>query len=163
MPAYIVPSHPLGLQNTLTKGVVSSVGRLIKGAHYIQTDAPINPGNSGGPLFNDSAEIIGINTMIFKESQGIGFAIPVDLLMEKYNEVNGNLDKILEMSYCGVCGGTSKNNKFCEFCGAVFNEQSTTSKKEKQSKKTTTAIKCKVCNSKIEAGASYCSKCGNTP
>ena len=80
--------NPLGLQNTLTIGIVSSLGRRIKTENgdlidnVIQTDAAINPGNSGGPLLNTAGEVIGINTLIFSirggGNIGIGFAIPVN-------------------------------------------------------------------------------------
>jgi putative serine protease PepD len=77
--------NPLGLQNTLTVGIVSSLGRRIRTEggdlvdNVIQTDAAINPGNSGGPLLNTAGEMIGINTSIFTiggGNIGIGFAIP---------------------------------------------------------------------------------------
>jgi serine protease Do len=73
---------PMGLDNTVTMGVVSSPARQLKPDDpmiYIQTDAPINPGNSGGPLVNTSGEIVGINTLILSQSggsEGIGFAVP---------------------------------------------------------------------------------------
>jgi S1-C subfamily serine protease len=80
--------NPLGLQNTLTTGIVSSLGRRIQTEDgtlidsVIQTDAAINPGNSGGPLLNTAGEMIGINTSIFTirggGSIGIGFAIPAN-------------------------------------------------------------------------------------
>ncbi len=72
--------NPFGLSNTVTSGIVSAKGRIIGAGPYddfIQTDAPINPGNSGGPLFNMKGEVIGINTAIIPNGQGIGFAIPV--------------------------------------------------------------------------------------
>jgi serine protease Do len=72
--------NPFGLSNTVTSGIVSAKGRVIGAGPYddfIQTDAPINPGNSGGPLFNMRGEVIGINTAIIPNGQGIGFAIPV--------------------------------------------------------------------------------------
>jgi serine protease Do len=72
--------NPFGLSNTVTSGIVSAKGRVIGAGPYddfIQTDAPINPGNSGGPLFNMKGEVIGINTAIIPNGQGIGFAIPV--------------------------------------------------------------------------------------
>lgn len=79
--------NPFGLGQTLTEGVVSSVGRTLRASNgvlvedIIQTDASINPGNSGGPLIDSSGKLIGINTAIFSPtgaSVGIGFAIPVD-------------------------------------------------------------------------------------
>ncbi len=73
--------NPFGLSNTVTSGIVSAKGRIIGAGPYddfIQTDAPINPGNSGGPLFNMKGEVVGINTAIIPNGQGIGFAIPVN-------------------------------------------------------------------------------------
>ena len=74
--------NPFGLEKTVTVGVVSATGRVVGGGtygKYIQTDASINPGNSGGPLFNLQGEVIGINSMIFANGQGIGFAIPINM------------------------------------------------------------------------------------
>jgi len=73
---------PFGLEQTVTAGIVSAKGRFIGAGPYddfIQTDASINPGNSGGPLLNMNGEVIGINTAIVAQGQGIGFAIPVSL------------------------------------------------------------------------------------
>jgi serine protease Do len=75
--------NPFGLSNTVTSGIVSAKGRIIGAGPYddfIQTDTPINPGNSGGPLFNMKGEVVGINTAILSNGQGIGFAIPVNVL-----------------------------------------------------------------------------------
>ena len=74
--------NPFGLEQTVTVGIVSAKGRVIGAGPYddfIQTDASINPGNSGGPLFNLKGEVIGINTAIVPNGQGIGFAIPVNM------------------------------------------------------------------------------------
>ncbi len=73
--------NPFGLSNTVTAGIVSAKGRVIGAGPYddfIQTDASINPGNSGGPLFNMQGEVVGINTAIIPNGQGIGFAVPVN-------------------------------------------------------------------------------------
>lgn len=80
----IAIGNPMGLSNTVTTGVISALKRKVKGesgtiySDFIQTDAAINPGNSGGPLLNVLGEVIGINTAIIKNAQGIGFAIPID-------------------------------------------------------------------------------------
>ncbi|MFZ5452414.1 MAG: DegQ family serine endoprotease [Thermodesulfobacteriota bacterium] len=73
--------NPFGLNNTVTCGIVSAKGRVIGAGPYddfIQTDASINPGNSGGALLNLKGELVGINTAIIAQGQGIGFAIPVN-------------------------------------------------------------------------------------
>ena len=76
--------NPMGLDRTVTLGVVSGIGRerlnLSRYENFIQTDAAINPGNSGGPLFNLRGEVIGINTAIIHMAQGIGFSIPADMV-----------------------------------------------------------------------------------
>lgn len=81
----IAVGNPLGFDNTVTLGIVSTlkrssaqVGISDKRLDFIQTDAAINPGNSGGPLLNDRGEVIGINTAIRADAMGIGFAIPID-------------------------------------------------------------------------------------
>ncbi len=73
--------NPYGHAHTLTKGIVSAVGRAIPELNripFIQTDASINPGNSGGPLVNAKGLVIGVNTAIDARAQGIGFSIPID-------------------------------------------------------------------------------------
>jgi len=84
----IAVGNPFGYQHTVTTGVVSALERTLEpatGLKYeglIQTDAPINPGNSGGPLLNIRGEMIGINSAIRADAQGLGFAIPVDKVRE---------------------------------------------------------------------------------
>jgi serine protease Do len=77
--------NPFGLSYTVTAGIISAKGRVIGEGPYdnfIQTDASINPGNSGGPLINMNGEVIGINTAIVAQGQGIGFAIPINMAKE---------------------------------------------------------------------------------
>jgi len=77
--------NPLGLDQTLTRGIVSGMNRILPETPFslleplIQTDAAINPGNSGGPLVNRCGEVIGINTAVIAEAQNIGFAVPSNL------------------------------------------------------------------------------------
>ncbi len=77
--------NPFGLEQTVTAGIISAKGRVIGAGPYdnfIQTDASINPGNSGGPLFSLDGKVIGINTAIVAQGQGIGFAIPINSAKE---------------------------------------------------------------------------------
>ncbi|MEO0396612.1 MAG: HhoA/HhoB/HtrA family serine endopeptidase [Cyanobacteria bacterium P01_A01_bin.137] len=83
----IAIGNPLGLDNTVTVGIVSAVGRSSnqvgvpdKRVEFIQTDTAINPGNSGGPLLNQQGEVIGVNTAIINGAQGLGFAIPINMV-----------------------------------------------------------------------------------
>jgi serine protease Do len=81
----IAIGNPFALAETVTAGIVSAKGRVIGAGPYddfIQTDASINPGNSGGPLFNFWGEVVGINTAIVASGQGIGFAIPINMVKE---------------------------------------------------------------------------------
>jgi serine protease Do len=81
----IAVGNPFGLSGSVTTGVVSALGRSVPSKEagrtftdFVQTDASINPGNSGGPLLNIEGKVVGINTAIYANAQGIGFAIPVD-------------------------------------------------------------------------------------
>lgn len=85
----IAIGSPLGLDHTVTLGIISALGRslddLKSNVELIQTDAAINPGNSGGPLLNIKGEVIGINTAVRSDAQNIGFSIPVDVASEVTN------------------------------------------------------------------------------
>jgi len=73
--------NPIGLDQTMTRGIVSGLNRLLPGISdepMIQTDAPINPGNSGGPLVDRCGGVVGINTLISEDAQSIGFAVPIN-------------------------------------------------------------------------------------
>ncbi|HKW95640.1 MAG TPA: Do family serine endopeptidase [Methylomirabilota bacterium] len=103
----IAIGNPFGLDQTVTVGVISATGRSDVGIatyeNFIQTDASINPGNSGGPLVNLRGEVVGVNTAIVAAGQGIGFAIPinmvkrvVDQLVDKGKVVRGWLGVALQ-------------------------------------------------------------------
>ena len=90
----IAIGNPLGLDNTVTAGIISAtdrssaeVGVPDKRVNFIQTDARINPGNSGGPLLNSQGEVIGINTAIRADAQGLGFAIPIEIAARVANQL----------------------------------------------------------------------------
>lgn len=90
----IAIGNPLGLNNTVTQGIISATGRSgsdigvrDKRLDFIQTDAAINPGNSGGPLLNAQGEVIGVNTAIIGGAQGLGFAIPIETAERVANQL----------------------------------------------------------------------------
>ena len=104
----IAIGNPLGLENSVTTGVVSAPKRRLPDgeggvAVFIQTDALINPGNSGGPLLDINGRLIGINTAIAQQAQGIGFAIPVKVVRRVVNDlvVHGRL----RSAYVGILPG----------------------------------------------------------
>lgn len=82
--------HPRGLHFTSTRGIVSEGSRLLPDGRFVQTDVAINPGNSGGPLLDAQGNLVGINTHMRTDSQGLGFAIPgvqvVDYLLDFYRQ-----------------------------------------------------------------------------
>ena len=90
----IAIGNPLGLDNTVTAGIISATGRSSadiripdKQVNFIQTDAAINPGNSGGPLLNERGDVIGMNTAIIGGAQGLGFAIPIRTVQDVANQL----------------------------------------------------------------------------
>jgi serine protease Do len=89
----VAVGSPFGLEQTVTAGIVSAKGRAIGSGPYddfIQTDASINPGNSGGPLVNLNGDVVGINTAIIAQGQGIGFAIPIDMATQIVAQLKDN-------------------------------------------------------------------------
>src|ERR671918_541711 len=114
--------NPLGFQRSVTAGVVSALGRSIRGEsgrlieNVIQTDAAINPGNSGGPLADASGKVVGINTAIIGGAQGIGFAIPVS---NTFRRVVFTLvtEGRVRRAYLGVGVGTRRAGPRNEFGG----------------------------------------------
>ncbi|MEN9222581.1 MAG: HhoA/HhoB/HtrA family serine endopeptidase [Thermostichus sp. BF3_bins_97] len=97
----IAIGNPLGLDNTVTAGIISAVGRSSgqigaanKRVAFLQTDAAINPGNSGGPLLDAEGRVIGVNTAIFQRAQSVGFSIPINRAMEIADQLisNGRVD-----------------------------------------------------------------------
>ena len=80
--------NPSGLAYSVTSGIFSG-NRGSGQQRFLQTDAPINPGNSGGPLITENGQVVGINTLVLRGTQGIGFAIPVEAVYQEFRELRG--------------------------------------------------------------------------
>jgi serine protease Do len=109
--------NPLGLDHTVTQGIISAKGRQISGPgleSFLQTDAAINRGNSGGPLLNLKGEVIGINTAIRPDGQNIGFAVPVDKINLVLKDLRSG--RPVSRGYLGV-GTKDMDNAFQDSLG----------------------------------------------
>jgi S1-C subfamily serine protease len=129
----IAIGNPLGLDNTVTAGIISAIGRksgqigVDKRVSFIQTDAAINPGNSGGPLLNQNGEVIGVNTAIIQGAQGLGFAIPIETAQRIAKQLieNGKVSR----AYLGVQMVTidanvkAEVNKDTDFCSKISDDK----------------------------------------
>jgi len=137
-----VIGFPYGMPFSITEGVISAVNQLLDGKPHTQIDAAVNPGNSGGPVINEKGELIGIVASKFSDADNMGFAIPINILvneLEIAKELNSNFalkcnscDSLIEkaVKYCLGCGDTidetifddyelSDLGRFCE--GAIAN------------------------------------------
>ncbi|BFM10490.1 hypothetical protein R50072_06430 [Simiduia litorea] len=86
--------NPAGMKYTVTAGIVSGYQEH-EGLNFLQTDAAINPGNSGGPLIDEQGRLVGVNTMILRGTEGIGFAIPIESVQLDYTEQEPKMSKLL--------------------------------------------------------------------
>lgn len=118
--------NPFGLAQTVTAGIVSAKGRVIGSGPYddfIQTDASINPGNSGGPLFNSQGKVVGINTAIIANGQGIGFAIPINIVKGVVSQLKSTGKVVrgyLGVNFQGLDAGLVKAMKLPSDKGALI-------------------------------------------
>lgn len=111
---------PNSLAFTLTKGVISAKDRKVGRYTYLQTDAAINTGNSGGPLLNELGEVVGVNSYKMSDSEGIGLAIPIDIVTELLDNGGIKLD-----DYGNVSGAVSEPDVH----GEIKNDESNNSSK----------------------------------
>ncbi len=120
----IAMGHPYGLDFTTTRGVISRKEREYNGVNYIQIDAAINPGNSGGPVMQaTSGEIIGVNTFIIRGGDNLGFALPINLLLDNLVEYkNFRKTGVVKCPSCRtlVYEGNIDSDKYCPNCGEVI-------------------------------------------
>lgn len=115
--------NPLGLQNTVSDGIISSLNRTVDNQGYIQITAPISPGSSGGPLFNMAGEVVGINTAGFTQGQNLNLAIPIN---ESKNMFDGTLQvPLAELNGITVGGSGSSPLSDQEFADYIYTEYGT--------------------------------------
>jgi S1-C subfamily serine protease len=103
----IAMGNPLGLHSTVSTGVVSALGRSMRGRdgrHIIQHSAPINPGNSGGPLVDSRGRVVGVNTAIIAMAQGLGFAVPSHTVQWVIGEILAH--RRVRRRHLGIVAGT---------------------------------------------------------
>jgi S1-C subfamily serine protease len=158
--AVLVIGHPMGLTNTLTKGIISAINREVMGNIFLQTDAAINPGNSGGPLFNELGEVVGVAAMGIGHSQGLNFAIPVELVQRRMEQFMGEEARVKRGQgvYCIVCGFFSTGGTYCPNCGVSVTEGSPIASGNLPTKPHVT---CANCGKPLNPGDQFCPNCGN--
>lgn len=155
----ITLGHPLGLDFSVTRGIISARTRTLDHQTYIQTDAAINPGNSGGPLLNCRGQVIGMNTFKFERGASLGFAIPVERVLDAVRNALGQ--EGIAVVVCGACGSAmGVDERYCSTCGAACSERvadvgvcGLTSRLAGQSN-------CPACGSGTGPGSTYCRVCG---
>lgn len=163
--------HPFGYDFTISKGIVSSKNRVVKGIKYIQTDVPINPGNSGGPLIDMQGGVVGINTWVVSGADNMSFAIPINSIREILNELNDRFDSLLTMYYCPICGCLDCNfiqtpkAEYCKNCGARKFEKKKPEEKDSEKQQAqpvkVAMVTCPQCQAPNEGTSNFCKNCGN--
>jgi serine protease Do len=119
-----VLGFPYGMPFTVTEGIISSVKQMLGGQAYIQTDAAVNPGNSGGPVVNHKGEIIGITTSKFQNADNMGFALPIDLVIEELDALKQNPNIVFAVK-CDSCNHPLYAEvEHCPNCGASLDIKS---------------------------------------
>ncbi|MCX7997774.1 MAG: trypsin-like peptidase domain-containing protein [Leptospiraceae bacterium] len=112
-----VLGFPYGMPFTVTEGIISSTKQILGGQAYIQTDAAVNPGNSGGPIVNMKGEIIGITTSKFQNADNMGFALPIDRVIEELDALRQNPNFVFAVK-CPSCNHPLfEEVEHCPNCG----------------------------------------------
>ncbi len=112
-----VLGFPFGMPYTVTEGIVSAPNQLMEGRYYVQTDAAVNPGNSGGAVVDANGKLVGITTAKFTEADNMGFAIPVQKLVEELTLLDQNTEQKYALK-CSSCGALMfEPTEYCNNCG----------------------------------------------
>ncbi|MDX1958806.1 MAG: trypsin-like peptidase domain-containing protein [Leptospiraceae bacterium] len=116
-----VLGYPFGMPFQVTEGIVSSVKQILSGQTYIQTDAAVNPGNSGGPVVNMKGDVIGITTSKFTNADNMGFALPIDFVLEELDAMKLNPNFVYAVK-CTSCNyPLYEEVDHCPNCGTQLN------------------------------------------
>lgn len=152
--------HPQGYANSLSRGVVSGLGRMFRGGPHIQTDAAINPGSSGGPLLSGTGRLAGICCSGYPRFPGLNFAIPVGPVLERLRELQDHFDALSEALYCPVCGALAFTAAtYCGDCGSVL-PRIRMRLSLKRVRKRKNDERCAMCRHQVDAADLYCGRCG---
>ena len=117
----LVIGHPMGLEHSLSRGVVSALARELDGRRYLQLDASINPGNSGGPVCSEWGEWLGLVTCSRIDCEGVSFALPMGIVYAKLRSYRQERrDHPGPQLFCSVCGHGSPPGRSCRHCGALL-------------------------------------------
>lgn len=116
----IAIGHPLGLEFSATRGIISALARDIEGCSYLQTDVSINPGNSGGPLVDERGDVVGMCTLGLSGYPGLNFAIPTEEIRKRYRLLMAMLrkDEKIEAECPGCNYRNHISSRYCNNCGA---------------------------------------------
>jgi len=160
--------NPLGMEYTLSRGIISGINQMVGGKPFIQTDASIAPGSSGGPLFDEFAMVVGVNSQV--RGNTIGLAIPAELVHQRLGETVQLWPQLASTKYCPVCGERSADPKYCGGCG-----MERTKAKEMEppleapahnapaavaAVQASAGAACRACKNTMSAGEKYCARCG---
>jgi S1-C subfamily serine protease len=165
--------NPLGLEYSLTRGIISGLNQVVLGRKLIQTDASISPGNSGGPLYDEFGSVIGVNSMVAGEGGKVSLAIPSDLLADRLKELMDAWATFSNTFYCTLCGHRTPDARYCQACGvdrknyekAEEDDEATRMEKAATAKRqavSAAAKNCVTCKSLVQPGVKYCPKCGTS-
>jgi hypothetical protein len=113
----MVLGYPYGMPFTVTEGIVSSPRQLLDGQYYIQTDAAVNPGNSGGPMVNVDGHIIGVTTCKFQSADNMGFAVPIDLVINELESYKKHGSDQFSVKCPSCQNHILDKSDYCENCG----------------------------------------------
>ena len=158
----VAVGHPRGLANTLSRGVISGLGRMMQGARFLQSDAATHPGSSGGPLVDARCRVVGLSSQC-RGSPLLSLSIPVDVVAAGLAEVQARFDELAESPYCELCGELGRPGEtWCRACGTTLQPPKplTVGPIEPDPLGAARIDRCAVCAEEVGEGTLYCTRCG---